>query len=66
MTELIGESPMWDNRAAAVRDEIKDFLEEIHDKGTSLDTGGGDNLADVWVTIDGVEYLVTVKALRKR
>ena len=66
MTEPIeAERPIWDNRATAIRDEIRDFLEEINDEGTSLDTGGGDNLADVWVTIDGTEYLVTVKALPK-
>lgn len=62
----VGEMPVFDNRAALIRDEIKEFLSDINDKGTSLDTGGGDNLADVWVTIDGVEYMVTVKALPRR
>ena len=47
--------------AASLRDEISELLNSVRDNGTSSDTGGGMGQADLWVTVQGVEYFVTVR-----
>lgn len=47
--------------AASLRDEISDLLQTVRDHGTVSDTGGGMGQADLWVTVQGVEYFVTVR-----
>ena len=45
----------------AVRDELIAFLDQIKDQGTHIDRGGGAGAADLWVTLGGIEYCVTVR-----
>lgn len=47
--------------AAGLRDEISELLNSVRDHGTSSDTGGGMAQADLWVTVQGIEYFITVK-----
>lgn len=43
---------------------VRDVLQEIADK--PIDTGGGMDQLDLWVTIDGVEYYVTISQKSKK
>lgn len=51
----------WDRGPYNVANELKYLLCPIADAGTSIDTGTSDGLADLWVTVDGEEYHLTVK-----
>ena len=51
----------WDKKPYALIWEIRTFLENVKDQGTSMDSGTDGTCGDLWVTIQGVEYLVTVK-----
>ena len=54
----------WDNDAHGVLMEIRAFLKaSMADHDTSIDSGGGDNFADCYPTIGGVQYVITVKKL---
>lgn len=46
---------------ASLRDEIRELLTSVRDHGTSSDGGGGMGQADLWVTVQGVEYFITVR-----
>jgi len=48
-------SPYW------VLSEIRGFLGSIKDEGTEIDSGFGMGAGDLWVTIGGVEYILTLK-----
>lgn len=50
--------------ACAARNLIRDAMRPYVDKGTSMDGGGGFGQADLWMTVGGVEYLVSVKPTR--
>ena len=48
--------------AASIRDEIRDFLRyAVADADTSLDGGGGFGEAEVFVSVGGKKYTVSVK-----
>lgn len=52
----------WDMGPAAFRDELRALLRTtLADQGTSIDTGGGDGMADLWVTCGGVEFFITIR-----
>jgi len=51
----------WDRRPISLIYEIRGFLENVKDQGTSMDSGTNGTCGDLWVTIQGVEYLVTVQ-----
>jgi hypothetical protein len=46
---------------ASLRDEIRELLTCVRDNGTSADGGGGMGRADLWATVQGVEYFITVQ-----
>lgn len=50
--------------ARGVVDLIRDMLRTQVDHGTPMDTGGGFGQADLWLTVDGVEYCISVKPNR--
>jgi hypothetical protein len=52
----------WDKRPLILATEIRKFLQTICDQGTSVDSGGGDNCADLWPIIGGVEYYISIRA----
>lgn len=54
----------WDNDASTVAGELRELLATMKDEGTHIDSGGGDGVADLWVTIGGIEYAITVKKSR--
>lgn len=56
----------WDGRAFGLAGEIRGFLASIKDQGTAIDSGGGDGTGDLWVTIDGVEYFISVRKSNKQ
>ena len=52
---------LYDRDAIILRDLLKDLLlANLADPGTSCDTGQGLGHADLWVTVKGVEYLVSI------
>lgn len=50
----------WDMGPQSISTEIREFLKSIKDEGTQIDSGFGDGHADLWVKVDGVEYLVQI------
>lgn len=51
----------WDQRPMSLAGEVRRFLASIKDTGTSIDSGSGDGCADLWVTVDGVEYFISMR-----
>jgi len=51
----------WDRTAFGLASEMRRFLESVKDQGTHIDSGGGDGTGDLWVTVQGVEYFITVR-----
>lgn len=52
--------------AMHVRNLIAEMMRSQVDQGTEdMDTGGGFGAADLWMTIGGTEFIVTVKPVRK-
>ena len=45
----------------SLRDELAEILKCVRDDGTPADTGGGVGAADLWVTVQGAEYYITVR-----
>lgn len=40
---------------------LRALLNSVKDEGTGIDTGGGRDSADLWVTIANCEYFITVR-----
>jgi hypothetical protein len=53
--------PEWDQEPFSLAGEIRSHLMTVKDAGTEIDSGGGDGCADLWVTVQGVEYYVSVR-----
>jgi hypothetical protein len=51
----------WDRKPVSLIYEIRGFLENVKDQGTSMDSGTDGTCGDLWVTIQGIEYFITVK-----
>lgn len=51
----------WDRKPISLIYEIRGFLENVKDQGSSMDSGSDGTCGDLWVTIQGIEYLITVK-----
>ena len=51
----------WDKTALVFVDELRKALDHLKDQGTSIDTGGGDGCADLWIKVGGVEFYLTVR-----
>lgn len=48
-----------------VGSEIEQFLRCIVDHGTGVDTGGGFGQRDIWATVQGKEYIITIRPSEK-
>lgn len=46
-------------------DMARRFFDGIKDDGSNIDTGGGFESRDIWVTVGGVEYIVNIKRSNK-
>ena len=56
-------SDMMDDKtkqAFSLAGEIRTFLHSVKDEGTNIDSAGGLGGADLWVKVQGVEYLIQV------
>jgi len=51
----------WDKRPLVLASEIKRLLGSVKDEGTDIDSGGMDDNADLWVTVDGREYYINIR-----
>lgn len=51
----------WDKGPLSLAHEIRNLLKSVVDDGTSIDSGGGDGVADLWPIIGGVEYHIAIK-----
>jgi hypothetical protein len=56
--------PEWDNGPLSLAHEIRNLLKSVVDENTGIDSGGGDGMADLWATVGGVEYFITIKRSR--
>ena len=66
-TQVAGLMPVgWDRRAFGLASEVRGFLRSIADEGTAIDSGGGDGTGDLWVTVQGVEYFVSIRKSNKQ
>jgi len=54
----------WDSKPLSLAHELVGFLQTIKDEGTGIDSGSMDGLADLWVTVQGIEYIITIKPSR--
>jgi hypothetical protein len=48
------------NQILSLRNEIHQFLETVKDQGTDIDAGSGASEGDLYVTVQGLEFRVTV------
>ncbi len=55
----------WDKSALSIVHEIREMIRPITDRGSSMDTGGGDGSGDLWFTVSGVEYIMEVRPNRR-
>lgn len=55
----------WDKNPINLAHELELFLNSIKDESTSIDSGGGNGFADLWVTVQGIEYFITIRQSRK-
>lgn len=53
--------PDWDRKPLSLAHEIRGFLDSVKDQGTEIDSGTDGISGDLWVTIQGIEYLITIK-----
>jgi hypothetical protein len=53
--------PEWDAAPYSFAEEIAGFLRSVKDEGTSIDSGTDGASGDLWVTVQGVEYLIVVR-----
>lgn len=51
----------WDKSPFGLAGEVRRFLGSVADQGTAIDSGSGDGIADLWVTVQGVEYFISVR-----
>lgn len=51
----------WDKAPVSIALEIRGFLEAVKDADTHIDTGTNGETGDLWITIQGVEYLISVR-----
>lgn len=51
----------WDQKPFGLAGEIRTFLGSVKDEGTEIDSGSGDGTADLWVTVQGVEYFISIR-----
>jgi hypothetical protein len=51
----------WDKSAWQVARLIEQHLSPLTDPGTPKDSGGGDGIANLWMTFGGVEFFITVE-----
>ncbi|MCK1281495.1 hypothetical protein IVB46_40385 [Bradyrhizobium sp. 61] len=56
----------WDKKPISLAYEIRDFLENVKDAGTSIDSGTDGSCGDLWVTIQGTEYFITMRKSNKQ
>lgn len=50
----------WDKNPVSIAYELKGFLRSIKDEGTEIDSGTNGITGDLWVTIQGVEYFISI------
>ena len=62
--DLIPES--WDKGPLSLAHEIRNFLKSVVDENTGIDSGGGDGMADLHATIDGIEYHIAIQRSLKQ
>jgi hypothetical protein len=53
--------PEWDQSPLSFAHELRNLLKAVVDENTSIDSGGGDGMADLWATVDGIEYYIAIK-----
>jgi hypothetical protein len=55
----------WNRKPFTLATELRAFLQTVKDEGTNIDSGSGDGCADLWVTIGGIEYYISIAPSRK-
>jgi hypothetical protein len=50
----------WDSAPFTMASEIRDLLKQKIDQGTSIDSGCGNGHADLWFSVGGIEFYLTL------
>jgi hypothetical protein len=53
--------PDWDMAPILLAHEIRTFLQSIKDQDTQIDSGTDGASGDLWVTIQGVEWFISIR-----
>ena len=56
----------YDTRPLSIAMEVRQAISSIKDESTEVEFGSSPNSADLWVTIGGVEYLLTIRLSNKQ
>jgi hypothetical protein len=56
----------WDRKPLGIAHEIRGFLASVKDQGTEIDSGMDATSGDLWVTIQGVEFFITIRRSNKQ
>ena len=57
--------PDWDGAPMSLAHELRNLLKPIVDEGTGIDSGAGNGMADLWATVGGIEYFITIRRSNK-
>lgn len=67
MPKVMDVAPVeWDRGAGGLAAELARLLGSVKDAGTNIDTGMGDGVGDLWVTVSGIEYFITIRKSNKQ
>jgi hypothetical protein len=55
----------WDKNPYLLALEIRELLQSVKDEGTNIDSGTNGEVGDLWLTVQGVEYYITIKKSNK-
>ena len=50
----------WDKRPVLLALEMRNLISCMKDEGTEIDSGTDGERADLWITVQGVEYYISI------
>lgn len=67
MSKVMNVAPAeWDRSAGGLAAELARLLGSVKDAGTHIDTGMGDGVGDIWVTVGSIEYFISIRRSNKQ
>ena len=53
--------PDGDRKPLSVTDELRGLLDSVKDHGTEISSGTDGVSGDLWITIQGIEYFISIR-----